>query len=68
MRLDRALRGWAGCALFQRWLAVLNVALQQALFESARAAWGEAPCPCLLPACLPFAGSSAGYCSEGQLI
>ena len=35
---DASLRGWAGCALFQRWLGILSVSLQQALFESARAA------------------------------
>ena len=58
---DRSLRGWAGCALFQRWLAVLSVSLQLAIFESARAAWGEGPCQDaagLLAACLPFEGTS----------
>jgi hypothetical protein len=58
---DASLRGWAGCALFQRWLAVISVSLQLAVFESARAAWGETPCPDgagLLAACLPFDGTS----------
>ena len=38
---------------------VLSVALQQSLFDSARATWGEASRTCLLLACLPFAGSRA---------
>ena len=56
---DASLRGWAGCALFQRWLAVLSVSLQQSLFESAQAAWGassDSDSACLLAACLPFEG------------
>jgi hypothetical protein len=55
---DASLRGWAGCALFQRWLCVVSVSLQHALFDSARAAWGDAGAASngLLMACLPFGG------------
>ena len=34
------LRGWAGHALYNRWLAQLSVALQESHFTSAQAAWG----------------------------
>ena len=53
---DQTLRGWAGVALFNRWLSLLSVALQRSLFESAQAAWGRPDQGSLLGDCLPFAG------------
>ena len=66
------LRGWAGLALYDRWLAQLSVALQEGHFAAAQAAWGgggpprEArrlptePAAPLVWATLPFAGGSSG--------
>ena len=34
------LRGWAGTALFQRWLSLLSCELQRSLHDSALAMWG----------------------------
>ena len=56
---EERLRGWAGTALMQRWLALLSSELPCAQFEAARAAWGDAlrgPDRGLMAAALPFAG------------
>ena len=64
------LRGWAGHALYNRWLAQLSVALQESHFTSAQAAWGcggaprevrqhpAEPVAPLVWAVLPFAGEA----------
>ena len=53
---EESVRGWAGQALFQRWLAQISCELQRSNFEAVSAAWGEqARSELLLPACLPFA-------------
>eukprot|EP00973_Karenia_brevis_P082509 11437087-Karenia_brevis.AAC.1 len=61
---DAALRGWAGVALFNRWLGVLSCGLQQGMFEACRAMLGsvgvpravDPPMAPLALAALPFAG------------
>eukprot|EP00973_Karenia_brevis_P077584 10781225-Karenia_brevis.AAC.1 len=60
---DSTLRGWAGVALFNRWLGVLSCSLQQSMFDAVQAMLGNRgqlrttvrePLPLLLAA-LPFA-------------
>ena len=44
-------RGWAGVALFQRWLALFSCNLIRAPFEASQAIWGETgPVSAALPA------------------
>ena len=64
---DGLLRGWAGVAMFQRWLGLLSCSLQASLFEAVQAMRGDVgalpavmPCECpAVLAALPFA-SPAG--------
>ncbi|CAE8600843.1 unnamed protein product, partial [Polarella glacialis] len=59
------LRGWAGIACFNRWLALLSCELQRAMFDASQAMWGStgrlaAVLPEGLPliaAALPFAAA-----------
>jgi len=63
-RDQATLGGWAGAALFNRWLALISCELQRSLHDSASAMWGshgslQATLPAQAPlatAVLPFAG------------
>ncbi len=41
MRRDVMLGGWAGQALYQRWLDQISVGLVSGLFDSDQSCWGE---------------------------